>query len=190
MKMPRIYWWIALGLIAVLPHTPAWGANPDVPPAGSLYADPIATGVGDIVLVHLNSTALQSTVGGTSTTTQNSPIVSLIVSQGLQTSLGSTTTWQQALTGDLAMRVVSMTPTGLMEVVGSRHFVLDGSVQTLTITGVMRPQDLALDDSIQASRLADVVATMTGKLNTQERFTVWDTLALLFGAGVLLKLIP
>jgi len=38
--------------------------------------------------------------------------------------------------------------------------------------------------------MADVVAATTGKLNTVQRFGLWDALALLFGVGVLLKLLP
>jgi len=188
--MARGYGWIALGLAVVLAGTPAWGANPDAPPAGSLFADPIASAVGDIVIVHLNSTSLQATAGGQSTTTSNSSFISLISQQGLTTSAASTTTWQHALSGDLAMRVVGMTPTGLMQLRGSRQFKLDGTMQTLTITGVVRPQDLGADDSVQGSRMADVVATMTGKLNTTQRFTLWDALALIFGVGIILKLVP
>jgi len=188
--MVRGHWWIALGLMVVLVGTPAWGANPDAPPAGSLFEDPIASHVGDIVIVHLNTIAASATIGGQSTTTTNSSIVSVFVQQGLQTTESSTTTWQHALSGDLAMRVTGMTPTGMMQLQGSRHFVLDGSAQTLTITGVIRPQDLGADDSVPGARMADVVATTTGKLNTVQRFGLWDALALLFGVGVLLKLLP
>ena len=77
-----------------------------------------------------------------------------------------------------------------MTVQGSRQFKLDGNMQTITITGVLRAQDLASDDSVQGSRLADVVATMTGHLTTTERFTIWDALAVAFGVGIVLKLIP
>lgn len=188
--MIRGYWSIALVLCVVLGGVPAWGANPDAPPPGSLFADPVASTVGDIVLVHLTSTALQSTVAGTSTTTQNSPLLSLFESQGLQSSLGSTTTWNQGLTGDLAMRVISITPGGVMTVQGTRVFKLDGNAQALTITGLLRARDLASDNSVQGSRLADVVATMTGKLTTNERLTLWDALAIAFGVGIILKIIP
>ncbi len=188
--MLRGYGWIALVLCVLLGGAPAWGANPDAPPAGSLFVDPIASAVGDIVLVHLTSSSVQATVNGTSTTTTNSPLVSIFVSQGLQTTQGSATTWQNALTGDFAMRVTGIAPGGLMTVQGSRQFRLDGNLQTITITGVLRAQDLGSDDSVQGSRLADVVATMTGHLTTVQRFTIWDALAIAFGVGIILKLIP
>jgi len=187
--MARATWSIAWGVLIALAVTPAWG-GPDAPPTGSLFSDPVATGVGDLVLVHLSTTSLQATVGGQSTTTMNSPIVSLISQQGLQSSQNSATTWQHALTGDLAMRVTGVTPAGLMQLQGSRQIKVDETWQTLTITGLVRPQDLAADDSVSGSRLADVVATMTGRLNTTQRLGLWDVLALIFGVGILLKLLP
>jgi flagellar basal body L-ring protein FlgH len=187
MPVTRLTKWLAPALAAVLAALPA-GAG-DVP-QGTLYEDPVAHRVGDIVIVHLDVAKLGATISGQSSTTMNSSLISLLSQQGLTTSRGSTTAWQHALSGDLAMTVVEVTPVGLFHVRGARRVQVDGSWQTITIDGLLRPQDLASDDPAPGARLADVVATVNGHLTTSQRFSLWDALALIFGAGVLLKLIP
>jgi hypothetical protein len=43
---------------------------------------------------------------------------------------------------------------------------------------------------VAGSRLANVSVTVRGHLTTQQRLGLWDWLALIFGAGVLLKVLP
>jgi flagellar basal body L-ring protein FlgH len=186
-----VYALIAAALVLILGGT-CWpaGAVELYQPQASLYADPVASKVGDIVIVHLDTSSLQVSAGGQSSTTTNSSLISLITSQGLQTTNNSTTTWQHALTGDMAMRVVAITPEGLFHVQGTRHIEVDGTMQAVTIEGVIRPQDLDATDTVSGSHMADVVATVHGHLNTTQRFGLLDALALIFGAGILLKLLP
>lgn len=182
---------VAAGLAVLLAGTCRPAAAADLyQPQPSLYADPVASRVGDIVIVHLDSASLRASAGGQSSTTTNSSLISLITSQGLQTASNSTTTWQHALSGDLAARVVAVTPEGLLHVRGTRHIEVDGTLQTITIDGVIRPQDLDASDTVSGARMADVVATVHGRLNTTQRFGLLDALALIFGAGILLKVIP
>lgn len=179
--------WIIPPLLAALAAAPAQAGDL---PRGTLYEDPVARGAGDIVIVRLDAARLGATISGQSSTTMNSSLISLLSQQGLTTSQGSTTAWQHALSGDLAMTVVDVTPEGLFHVRGTRRVQADGSWQTITIDGLLRPRDLAADDTVPGSRLANVVATVDGRLSTRQRFTLWDALALIFGAGVLLKVIP
>jgi flagellar basal body L-ring protein FlgH len=179
--------WMAAALAVLLSSAGAWGG--DLPPS-SLYEDPVARGVGDVVIVHLDPVRLGSSVTGQSSTTTNSSLVSLFTQQGLTSSQASTTSWQQALSGDLAATVVGVTPEGLFRVRGARSVVVDGSTQTVEIEGLLRPQDLGADDTVAGSRLANVSVTVRGHLTTQQRLGLWDWLALIFGAGVLLKVLP
>ncbi|MHB8731696.1 MAG: flagellar basal body L-ring protein FlgH [bacterium] len=186
----------AVALAAVLAGSGVpWSAAPAAadelyrPGQGSLYADPVADRKGDIVIVHLDSTTLQASAGGTSATTSNSPLVSLISSQGQQSTVQSSTVWQHALAGDLAGKVVDVTPEGLLHVRGVRRVQVDGTWQTITIDGFVRQRDLAADDSVQGSHLADVTVTVQGHLSTQQRFGLLDALTLIFGAASLFKFI-
>jgi flagellar basal body L-ring protein FlgH len=181
---------VAMGAMTLGTASPAAAVELYRAGQGSIYGDPIAQGKGDIVIVHLDSTTLNATVGGTSTTTGNSSVISLISQQGLQSSVQSTTNWTHALAGDLATKVVDVTPEGLMHLRGTRRIQVAKTWQTLTIDGYIRPQDLAMDDTVQGSHLSDVTATVSGHLSTQQQFTLADALAILFGVGTLLKILP
>lgn len=159
-------------------------------PRRSLWEDPVASRLGDVVIVHLDATKYASTVSGGSTTTRNSTLISLVSQQGLQSSMQSQTTWQTSLSGDMGARIVSVTPEGLYRVRGAVTVAVAGNLQAVTITGLLRPQDIASDDTVPASRLADVEATTTGRLTTVQQFSLLEFLGAVFAGLVLLHVLP
>lgn len=159
-------------------------------PRRSLVEDPVAARVGDVVIIHLDATKYAATVGGGSTTTRNSTLVSLVSQQGLQTSMQSQTTWQSSLAGDMGARVVAVTPEGLYRVQGTVLVALAGNLQKISITGLLRPQDIGSDDTAPASRLADVEVTIQGHLTTVQRFSLLEFLSAVFAGLALLRVIP
>lgn len=58
--------------------------------------------------------------------------------------------------------VTNVLPSGALDIEGDQDVNINGRKQTLHITGTIRPEDLAQDDSILASRVANVHAQFLG----------------------------
>ncbi len=70
-------------------------------------------------------------------------------------------------TGDLSttisVRVVSIEPTGIARIKGEKTLKVDGRNQVIELEGVIRPEDLASDNSVASSRIAESVISYKGK---------------------------
>jgi len=74
-----------------------------------------------------------------------------------------TTTRNTTLTATLTARVTRQLPNGYLVVEGSKVVLVNGEKQTVTVRGVVRPADLAADNSIQSNRLAQMEVDIDGK---------------------------
>lgn len=74
-----------------------------------------------------------------------------------------TTTRNTTLTATLTARVTRQLPNGYLVVEGSKIVLVNGEKQTVTVRGVVRPADLAADNSIQSNRLAQMEVDIDGK---------------------------
>jgi len=74
-----------------------------------------------------------------------------------------TTSRNTTLTTTLTARVTRQLPNGFLVVEGSKTVLVNGEKQTVTIRGVIRPADLAADNSIQSNRLAQMEVDIDGK---------------------------
>ena len=74
-----------------------------------------------------------------------------------------TTTRTTTLNATLTARVTQQLPNGYLVVEGSKLVTVNGEKQTVTIRGVVRPADLAVDNSIQSNRLAQMEVNIDGK---------------------------
>jgi flagellar L-ring protein precursor FlgH len=63
--------------------------------------------------------------------------------------------------------VVSVMPSGALEISGDQNMIVNGQNQTLHITGFVRPEDIDSSDTVLSSRVADVQASFDG--NFQEK---------------------
>jgi flagellar L-ring protein precursor FlgH len=65
--------------------------------------------------------------------------------------------------GQLAVRVVRVTPEGLLEVKGTKTIDVDKNKATLTISGFLRPIDIRSRDAVGSEALADAQISYTAK---------------------------
>jgi flagellar L-ring protein FlgH len=178
-----------IALLTVLALAPA-GALADTlyqappPPAGPghplrLGPDVKAAQIGDLVYVqfdfnssssHLNNytSSKQFAIGpgaatGTGGTVTNPPVINhLSISDA-----ASTSTQQQAAAADvfnstMMATVIGVLPSGALELEGDQAIQINGRLQTLTITGTVRPADIDNTDTVLGSRVANVHATFKG----------------------------
>ena len=64
---------------------------------------------------------------------------------------------------EMSTRVVSVSPTGLLQVKGRKLANLDKNQQELTLTGWLRPQDVTRDNTVDSWRIADAELVYKGK---------------------------
>ncbi|HTO91386.1 MAG TPA: flagellar basal body L-ring protein FlgH [Candidatus Sulfotelmatobacter sp.] len=67
------------------------------------------------------------------------------------------------LTATLTVKVVAITPEGLAQIEGSKKVTVDGRPQTVTLKGLVRPQDVTGGNRVDSSRIADAEILYTGK---------------------------
>lgn len=74
-----------------------------------------------------------------------------------------TTTRTTTLSATVSARVTRQLPNGYLVVEGSKLVQVNGEKQLVTIRGAIRPSDLAMDNSIQSNRLAQMEVDIDGK---------------------------
>jgi flagellar L-ring protein precursor FlgH len=65
--------------------------------------------------------------------------------------------------GEIPVRVVSVTKEGLLEVKGTKVIDVDKAKQEMTLTGLLRPQDVNARDVVSSTAIADAKLIYTSK---------------------------
>ncbi len=160
------------------------------PTAGAIYqagremelaANPTARHVGDIVTIVLEEqTAAQktattdtsksttdtlpgSTLLGKALTIHGTPILDNNINDATKFTGSGDSAQSNSLTGYLAVTVVKVLPNGYLLVAGQKQLALNQGQELIRLTGVIRPIDLASDDSIPSYRVADARISYVGK---------------------------
>jgi flagellar L-ring protein FlgH len=169
----------------------AWTQTPLPPPTnGAIYQagrevvyaeNPIAHHVGDIVTIVLDeATAAQksattTTSKATTATLPGSTLIGKAVTLHgaaiLNNNVNDTTKFDgegasaqsNSLTGYLTATVLKVLPNGNLFVAGEKQIGLNQGNEYVRVTGVIRPIDLASDDSIPSYRVASAQITYNGK---------------------------
>ncbi|WP_397449114.1 flagellar basal body L-ring protein FlgH [Pseudomonas sp. NA-150] len=174
----------------VLPRTPLPSAanNGSIYQAGfeqNLYDDRKAYRVGDIITITLsektdaskaasdgitknssNTTGLTSFFGGGLTT--NNPLggadLSLNVGyNGARTTKGDAKAAQSnSLTGSVTVTVAEVLPNGILAVRGEKWMTLNTGDELVRIAGLIRADDIATDNTVSSTRVADARITYSG----------------------------
>lgn len=67
------------------------------------------------------------------------------------------------VTATIAARVTRVLPGGLLQIEGARENKVNNETQYLVVTGLIRPMDVAPDNSIESNRIADAQIQYYGK---------------------------
>jgi flagellar L-ring protein FlgH len=147
----------------------------------ALFENPIAHHVGDIVTIVLaESTDAQKTA--VTTTTKNTseslpgpklfgkpvtfhgvPILDNSISNTAKFDGEGDSKQSNSLTGSITVTVAKVLPNGNLYVVGQKQIGINQGTEFVRLSGVIRPIDLAPDNSISSSRVANAHITYTGK---------------------------
>jgi flagellar L-ring protein precursor FlgH len=69
---------------------------------------------------------------------------------------------KSSMTGILTCRVVETLPGDLFRIQGRRQLLVNHELQLVTVEGLVRRQDIAIDNSVSSTQLADVRLTFDG----------------------------
>jgi flagellar L-ring protein FlgH len=144
----------------------AWAQEQPPPPTnGAIYQagrevvlaeNPIAHHVGDIVTIVLNEATTAQKNATTTTQKYNVNNSSKFDGEGASAQSDS-------LTGYLTATVLKVLPNGNLFIAGEKQIGLNQGKEYIRVTGVIRPIDLASDDSIPSYRVASAKITYNGK---------------------------
>jgi flagellar L-ring protein precursor FlgH len=141
----------------------------------SMFADVKAFNVGDIVTIIItessSATSQASTKTEKDTNTSVGPGIGKILRQfpnlaftgSGQTTASGTTSRTGTLTASMTARVVRVLPNGNLEIEGSREVVVNAENQRLILAGTIRAVDIAPDNTIRSTSIADAKIRFEGK---------------------------
>jgi flagellar L-ring protein FlgH len=149
-------------------------------PLSSMASDYKARWPGDLIVVRLVDTFSAATSGENNTSRQfstQSAITGLLAKLGANNALqnmfnaNSTTaldgkgasTMSSSLQLNLSGRVVDVLPNGVLVVEAVRDFTVGNDRQTVTLRGLVRPGDVAVDNSVLSSQVTSVELAIKGK---------------------------
>jgi flagellar L-ring protein FlgH len=155
------------------------------PTSGSIFADRTARAKGDILTVVIDESSLASYAAKTKASKADNsgvnfklfsgfldslfkPILNGISSNSSNEGAGETTH-----TGRMQFRmsavVKTVMPNGALVIEGSRTLVTNKETQTFVLSGVVRPIDVASDNTVRSAQIADAEIKMAGKGMIQDR---------------------
>jgi flagellar L-ring protein precursor FlgH len=159
--------------------------------AGGLLEDPIAGRVGDVLVININESDLASHQADTALSKSDATSYGLPDALGVVAALkkrypgvdpatlfsstsnmafsGSGSTSRQGLvTATLPVRVAQVLPSGDLYVEGTKVVMVGNEEHHIYMSGVVRRIDIAADDSVPSSRVADAEVEYTGRGDIQD----------------------
>jgi len=147
-----------------------------------LTRDPRASRVDDVVTILVSESASAVTTGATQTSRKSSANSSITGLPGIKSAAATTalsnlakmsgdtelngqgtTSRTTTLTTNLTARVVRVLPNGFLVVQGNKNVQVNSEWQTVTVRGVVRPADLASDNTVPSQRIAQLEVKLDGK---------------------------
>lgn len=141
----------------------------------SLFSDNKARRVGDTLTIVINENASATSQAATKTSKNENlnygpgfgPLLHNIPTFGLSGSIGSnasgSTNRTDNLTASIAVTVTQVLPNGNLAIEGKRTVGMNAETQEITLIGVVRPQDIAFDNTIQSPLVADAQIKYGGR---------------------------
>lgn len=149
--------------------------------SGGLYSDRKAHRVGDIITVILQESTQASKTAKTenkkTTSASLDPVVGLggaavnFKGDALQFGLDSDNSFKgdaksnqsNSLSGNISVNVLRVLPNGNLVIRGEKWLTLNTGEEFIRVTGVIRPQDITSDNSIESTRVANARIQYSGK---------------------------
>jgi len=147
----------------------------------SLFEDPKPHRIGDIITILLQESTSASknadtstkkedeismaapTIFGAPVTYKGNDVFEMNIAPEREFSGESDSSQSNSLTGEITVTVVDILPNDNLVVQGEKWFVLNQGKEYIRIAGVIRPQDVSPDNTLQSSKLADAQIAYSGE---------------------------
>lgn len=170
--------WVAMGfMIAVVSAIPLDARAQDreslVDPASyrSLVADHRAYRVGDVLTIYVLEATRAKSQAATDASSRldleagvRSPSVDYDAGFGIggMNSAGGQTTRLGELRTQISARVIAVESNGDLSIEGAQQLVVNGERQHIRITGLVRPEDVSVDNAVWSNRIANANLELDG----------------------------
>lgn len=154
--------------------------------SNDLYADKKALRTGDIITVKLQEST-QATKAAKNQADKSSqasldPVIGLgglpvnYKGNDLQFGIGSDSSFKgdsksnqsNSLVGDISVNVMRVLPNGNLVIRGEKWLTLNTGEEFIRLEGLVRPQDVGADNTVESNRIANARIQYSGKGQTQE----------------------
>lgn len=135
-------------------------------------ADQRAYRVGDVLTVYVLETAHARSQAGTGSERAtdlgialHAPSTAYEADLGVRNKSNGTAQTQRIgeLRAQLSVRVVAVEPNGLLRVSGGQTLAVNGEQQRITLSGLVRPEDITAGNIVWSSRIAEAEVSLSGK---------------------------
>lgn len=147
-----------------------------------LTRDPRASRIDDVVTIVVAESASAVSTGATQTARKSSANTSVTGIPGIKSAAATallsnlakmsgdtelngqgTTSRTTTLNTQLTARVIHVLPNGFLVIEGTKNVQVNSEWQTVSVRGVVRPADLAADNTVPSARIAQLEVKLDGK---------------------------
>jgi len=154
--------------------------------SNDLYSDKKALRTGDIITVKLEESTQATKAAKTETDKETDasldPVIGLgglpvnIGGDSIQFGIGSDSSFtgdsksnqSNSLVGDISVNVMRVLPNGNLVIRGEKWLTLNTGEEFIRLEGLVRPQDVSADNTVESNRIANARIQYSGKGQTQE----------------------
>jgi len=147
----------------------------------SMFQDPKPYRIGDIVTIKLQESTSASKSAGTNSSKEDSldlpvptvfganptyngqDILAMSVESAREFAGAGDSSQSNSLTGEITVTVVDILPNNNLVVQGEKWFTLNQGKEYIRIAGVIRPEDVAPNNTLSSSKLADAQIAYSGE---------------------------
>lgn len=169
--MNRYLLFASLSLVCGVGHAQARESLVDPENYRALVADHRAGRIGDTLTVYVLETtraraqaATDASSGVTAGASLHSPSTQFDATLGLNASDsgGAQTTRVGELRAQVSAQVVAVDANGMLHIDGTQVMTINGERQTIRLTGLVRPEDIAADNTVLSTRIAHADLELVG----------------------------
>lgn len=165
---------IAVCMLCAVPAGSAQSLWTDEAAAKSVFADRKANGIGDIVTIIINENSSASRTGAASNSKSAETDVKAGVGflniipdahakQSDQFKAQGSLNNSNKVSAKITTTVTEVKPNGNLVITGTQLINQNGEEQKITVTGIVRPDDITADNTILSSYVADAKIKIEGK---------------------------
>lgn len=160
-------------VLPVIPSVSAASLWSDTGTNGSMYSERKAHAVGDMITIVINENSSANRVGSAANSKSTSTsmdagtgifhgIAAASAANADQFSAAGSIVNTNIVTGKMTAQVIEVKPNGNLVISGTQSIKQNGEEQKITVSGIIRVEDIATDNTVQSSAIGDAKIKVDG----------------------------